>query len=135
MAAKKKGLVRYRTRNVTRWRTRRVKAKPRRRRSPSRSRAALPKDVMIAAAAIGYLKEQTKAVESLPEALQPSDAKGQILLGAVMHFAAKDMIKSPWMRHGADAMLTIGAYNLGQGGFKLSGDHGGEDDDYISGEM
>lgn len=130
--AKGKAIVRYRrAKPVIKYRTRYVKKRTRRRRSSSSSSTRINKSVIVAAAALGYLQEQTQTLQALPEAVQPTTAKGTLLLGGALYLANKHMMRSKYVGAAAQATLIVGAYKLGQGGFSIQGDEGGEVSGYV----
>lgn len=116
VAKKSKAIVKYRTRVIT-------KAKKTGRKVYSAARANKERiGTTVAAAGYGYLKAtQAKSLEFMDKLPGVSSVGRELAWGIALHFASKKY-KSKYLDHGATAMLAIGAYNFGLGGFKVSGD-------------
>lgn len=124
----KKAIVRYRKpKTIIRYRKPPKQKRSRRRKNPG---GGVSKNVVLAGAAFGYLTEQTKLTASLPEVMQPTNAKGTLILGGVLYLLGKNVVKSKYVKDLSTAVLTIGAYKLGQSNFTMQG----EDDEY-TGEL
>lgn len=126
MARKSRAIVRYRrSKPVVKYRTRTV-VKRARRRSKATPGGRLEIGAAVAAAATGYILSQTNVAESLPDALKPDSPKGKLALGVVGYMLNKRVVKNRYVGEAAKALIYIGAYELGQAGFELSGDDYGD---------
>lgn len=136
-----KALVRYRTKHVTKYKTRHVKVRGRRRRHHGGGAGITPIKVIVGGLAIGALVGK-KAIapdpvkkffaETIPggKTFGPEATLGVVALG-VDHF----LYKSPWIRAAGYLGLGLAALKLGseQTDFKFVGeDELGDDDDYVA---
>lgn len=131
---------RRKARRISTMARRRRRSAPRRRRRSSGAGARkVQTGPIIASAAIGYLQNQTTMLSQLPQAVQPTSAKGKLVGGAALYLLNKHAIKHKYVGYAAQALLTIGAYEAGQNNFAIQGEVGWDGayavPDEVSGEL